>query len=49
MGTFAFMSSPDKVEGDFYSMIDDHIPNDECPYGDGHSAVRITNILLEEL
>jgi UDP-N-acetylglucosamine 2-epimerase (non-hydrolysing) len=49
MGTFAFMSSPDKVEEDFYAMIDDYIPNDECPYGDGHSAERITNILLEEL
>jgi UDP-N-acetylglucosamine 2-epimerase len=30
-------------------MIDDYIPNDECPYGDGKSAERITNILLEEL
>ena len=49
MGTFAFMSSPDKVESDFYSMIDDYIPDDTCPYGDGHSAERITNILLEEL
>ena len=49
MGTFAFMSSPDKVESDFYAMIDDYIPNDECPYGDGKSAERITNILLEEL
>ncbi len=49
MGTFAFMSSPDKVEQDFYSMIGDHIPNDECPYGDGYSAQRITNILLEEV
>lgn len=49
MGTFAFMSSPDKVENDFYSMIDDYIPDDTCPYGDGHSAERITNILLEEL
>jgi len=49
MGTFAFMSSPDKVESDFYSMIDDYIPDDTCPYGDGHSAERITNILLEQL
>tara|TARA_B100000085_G_scaffold123031_1_gene111996 strand:- start:6129 stop:7115 length:987 start_codon:yes stop_codon:yes gene_type:complete len=49
MGTFAFMSSPDKIENDFYAMIDDYIPNDECPYGDGKSAERITNILLEEL
>jgi UDP-N-acetylglucosamine 2-epimerase (hydrolysing) len=49
MGTFAFMSSPDKVESDFYSMIDDYIPNDECPYGDGHSAERITNILMDKL
>jgi|TARA_B100000282_G_scaffold51837_2_gene33117 UDP-N-acetylglucosamine 2-epimerase (non-hydrolysing) len=49
MGTFAFMSSPDRVENDFYSMIDDYIPEDTCPYGDGHSAERITNILLEEL
>jgi UDP-N-acetylglucosamine 2-epimerase (non-hydrolysing) len=49
MGTFAFMSSPDKVEDDFYAMIDDYIPNDECPYGDGNSAERITNILLEEI
>ena len=49
MGTFAFMSSPDKVESDFYAMIDDYIPDDECPYGDGKSAERITNILLEEL
>lgn len=49
MGTFAFMSSPDKIESDFYSMIDDYIPDDTCPYGDGHSAERITNILLEEL
>jgi len=49
MGTFAFMSSPDRVENDFYSMIDDYIPDDTCPYGDGHSAERITNILLEEL
>ena len=49
MGTFAFMSSPDKIESDFYAMIDDYIPSDECPYGDGKSAERITNILLEEL
>tara|TARA_B100000989_G_scaffold47307_1_gene30762 strand:- start:1943 stop:2929 length:987 start_codon:yes stop_codon:yes gene_type:complete len=49
MGTFAFMSSPDRVENDFYSMIDDCIPEDTCPYGDGYSAERITNILLEEL
>jgi UDP-N-acetylglucosamine 2-epimerase (non-hydrolysing) len=49
MGTFAFMSSPDKVENDFYSMIDDYIPDDTCPYGDGYSAERITNILLGEL
>tara|TARA_B100001094_G_C18195434_1_gene810449 strand:+ start:7902 stop:8888 length:987 start_codon:yes stop_codon:yes gene_type:complete len=49
MGTFAFMSSPDKVEDDFYAMIDDYIPNDTCPYGDGKSAERITNILAERL
>ena len=49
MGTFAFMSSPDKVESDFYAMINDHIPDDQCPYGDGRSAERITDILLEQL
>ena len=49
MGTFAFMSSPDRVENDFYLLIDDYIPNDNCPYGDGKSADRITNILLDEI
>ncbi len=49
MGTFAFMSKPDMIESDFYSMIDDYIPDDVCPYGDGHSAERITDILIEEL
>ena len=49
MGTFAFMSSPDKIENDFYFMINDYIPDDDCPYGDGQSANRITQILMEEL
>lgn len=49
MGTFAFMSSPETIEKDFYMIMEDPIPNDECPYGDGLSANRITNILLEEL
>ena len=49
MGTFAFMSSPEKVEDDFYLLIDDYMPNDDCPYGDGKSADRITNILLDEI
>lgn len=49
MGTFAFMSSHNTVERDFYSMINDYIPDDVCPYGDGYSAERITDILLEEL
>jgi UDP-N-acetylglucosamine 2-epimerase (non-hydrolysing) len=49
MGTFAFMSSPEKVESDFYLLIDDYIPDDECPYGDGCSAERIGKILMEEL
>ena len=49
MGTFAFMSNPATVENDFYMLMGDHIPDEECPYGDGQSAERITNILLEEL
>jgi UDP-N-acetylglucosamine 2-epimerase (non-hydrolysing) len=49
MGTFAFMTTPETVEADFYMHLEDYKPDDICPYGDGHSAERITQILLEEL
>ena len=49
MGTFAFMTNPQQLENDFYMVLKDHVPDDVCPYGDGLSANRITNLLLEEL
>ena len=49
MGTFAFMTNPQQLENDFYMVLKDHVPDDVCLYGDGLSANRITNLLLEEL
>ena len=49
MGTFSFMCSPNELCSLFNDIMKDPIPNGSCPYGDGHSAERITKILLEEL
>ena len=49
MGTFSFMTSADELNNLFYILKADHVPIGECPYGDGHSAARITDILLAEL
>jgi len=49
MGVFSFMSNVEELEGLFYMIKGDHIPNEVCPYGDGHSAIRIRDILVDEL
>ena len=49
MGTFSFMTSPSDLSSLFYTLKADPIPVGECPYGDGHSAERIRDILLKEL
>jgi len=49
MGTFSYMCSPPELETLFNNLMSDPIPDGSCPYGDGHSAERITKILLEEL
>jgi|TARA_R110000824_G_scaffold32156_6_gene104032 UDP-N-acetylglucosamine 2-epimerase len=45
MGTFSFMCSPDRLEELFEKIKNDHIPTEECPYGDGYSSQKILNIL----
>ena len=49
MGDFSFMSNIEELDRHFYMIKDDHIPTEECPYGDGHSAIRIRDILVDEL
>ena len=49
MGHFSFMSSLSEVETLFNMIKDNHIPTEECPYGDGKSANRIRDILIDEL
>lgn len=49
MGHFSFMSSLSEVETLFNMIKDNHIPTEECPYGDGRSANRIRDILIDEL
>ena len=49
MGHFSFMSGLSELERIFYEIKDDHIPTEECPYGDGKSAERIRDILIDEL
>ncbi|MAL45776.1 non-hydrolyzing UDP-N-acetylglucosamine 2-epimerase [Hyphomonas sp.] len=48
MGTFSVTSTPLDLRDNFISLIDDHIPEGECPYGDGHSGAKIRNVLLSE-
>lgn len=49
MGTFSYMCSPSELVTLFDMLMKSPIPEGSCPYGDGHSAERITKILLEEL
>jgi UDP-N-acetylglucosamine 2-epimerase (non-hydrolysing) len=49
MGIFSFTATPDTLWEIFKELVDDHVPEGECPYGDGRSAVKIRNILLAEL
>ena len=49
MGTFSFMTDPEGLSELFYTLKADPIPVGDCPYGDGHSAERIRDILLEEI
>lgn len=48
MGTFSVTSTPLTLRDNFISLINDHIPEGECPYGDGHSGAKIRNVLLSE-
>ena len=49
MGTFSFTATPDTLWDTFKDLVDDHVPEGECPYGDGRSAIKIRNVLLAEL
>jgi len=48
MGEFSFMCGLDDIEKLFYMIKDNHIPHEECPYGDGQTAQRVTDILVKE-
>lgn len=49
MGTFSFMSSPDKLEELFEKIKNNHIPTEDCPYGDGYASQKILNILKRRI
>lgn len=50
IGTFAHMcTTPKDLDRIFAEVSSDHIPEGVCPYGDGHSAKRILEILKDEL
>jgi UDP-N-acetylglucosamine 2-epimerase (non-hydrolysing) len=43
------VKSPDDLADAFMKHIDDHVIDHECPFGDGHSAEKIYNILKESV
>jgi UDP-N-acetylglucosamine 2-epimerase (non-hydrolysing) len=49
LGVFSFLcETPDHLEDLFNTINNDHIPNGECPYGDGYAAESILEYLLEK-
>jgi UDP-N-acetylglucosamine 2-epimerase (non-hydrolysing) len=49
LGVFSFLcETPDKLEGLFNAINDDHIPTGICPYGDGFAAESILEYLHEQ-
>ena len=49
LNTFSFLTSPNKIESLFHEVQKDHIPHGDCPYGDGHAAHKILDILTKNL
>ncbi|MAG26597.1 UDP-N-acetylglucosamine 2-epimerase (non-hydrolyzing) [Candidatus Pacearchaeota archaeon] len=49
MGNFSFLCDVDELEGLFYKVKKDSIPEGDSPYGDGKTAKRVLKILREEL
>ncbi len=47
---FAFMCfEPKSLEGIFKQVNEDHIPEGDCPYGDGHAAEKVYEVLKDEV
>jgi hypothetical protein len=42
-------SSPEKLAGIFGDLINNYKVDSPCPYGDGHSSIKIAPILNERL
>ena len=50
VGTFAFMCfEPENLADIFESLNDNHIPEGECPYGDGFAAQKVFKVLKDEI
>lgn len=45
--TSHLVKSPRSLKSEFYRVLDLKTPHQECPYGDGHSAEKICNLLVE--
>ena len=47
---FAFMCfEPKSLEGIFKQVNEDHIPEGDCPYGDGRAAEKVYEVLKDEV
>ena len=46
-GHLVMCPSPEKLAGIFGDLIHNYMINAQCPYGDGHSSVKISRILNE--
>ncbi len=50
VNTFAFMCfEPKSLQGIFNEVNEDHIPEGDCPYGDGHAAEKVYEVLKDEV
>ena len=50
VGTFAYMCfEPEDLEAIFESLNADHIPEGDCPYGDGYAAKKVFEVLKDEV
>lgn len=47
LGVFSFLVSHNTLEETFEKLINDHIPEGNCPYGDGYSSDKILDILVK--
>jgi len=47
LGTFSFLTSPDKIEVLFHEIQKYPIPYGDCPYGDGMASYKILDILKD--